>query len=140
MASVRRQINIAATARDVWAAFTTADGLQAWLATEARIDARAGGRLVLLHGKEGDEERVEERGIVHTLRPTRKIEIMWDKSSTADTAGSRIVVLIARDGDETRVGIVHSASTEVFEDEEQRTVIDEAWRSALLALRAHLEP
>ena len=138
MAAVRQQINIDSTPRTVWAAFTTAEGLTSWWVDEApRVDARKGGRIVVV--SEGDDgEPVEESGIFHEVRPTRKIEIAWDQRGKAETAGSRIVIQIARDGDETRVSIVHSGG-ELFDDAEWRGALDKEWKSALKSLRSSLE-
>lgn len=137
MASIRHQINIAAPARAVWNALTTEQGLTSWWVDAARVEPRQGGRIVL--ESEGDEgERVEERGMFHEIRPTRRIEIAWDGNSPGPTRGTRIEFAVARDGDETRLSLVHSGGG-VLEDEEAREQLDRSWRAALRALRDHLE-
>ena len=137
MPSVRQQLNIAAPPRTVWAALTTAEGLTSWWVDEARVDAREGGRIVLT--SEGDDgEPVEECGLVHTCRPTRKFEIAWDNSSPAPTKGTRVQFQVARDGDETRVSVIHSGGG-ILDDEDEWTLLDKAWKSALKALRSSLE-
>jgi len=137
MSSIRHQVNIAAAPRAVWRALTTAEGLMSWWVDEARVEARPGGRVVLT--SEGDDgEPLEERGIFHELRPTRRIEIAWDSNSPAPTRGSRVQFSIARDGDETRVSLVHSGG-EFLDDEEVRSDFDRTWRQALLGLRSVLE-
>jgi len=137
MPSIRHQVNIAAAPRAVWRALTTAEGLMSWWVDEARVEARPGGRVVLT--SEGDDgEPLEERGIFHELRPTRRIEIAWDSNSPAPTRGSRVQFSIARDGDETRVSLVHSGG-EFLDDEEVRSDFDRTWRQALLGLRSVLE-
>jgi len=137
VSSIRRQINIVATPRALWNAFTTADGWKSWYADEARIDAREGGRVTLT--SEGDDgEPIEEIGLVHTYRPTSRLEIGWDSNSPAPTKGSRLTVQIARDGDETRVAIVHSGG-DLLKDEDARAQLDKDWRQALLALRSVFE-
>lgn len=137
MPSVRQQLNIAAPPRTVWNAITTAEGLTSWWVHEARVDARKGGRIVLT--SEGDDgEPVEEVGFIHTCRPTSKFEIAWDSNSPAPTKGTRIQFQVARDGDETRVSVIHSGSG-ILDDEEQWPDLDKSWKSALKALRSHLE-
>jgi len=136
MASVRQQINIAASPRAVWRQLTTAEGLQAWWADEARVDANSGGRVVL--ESEGDDgEMCEERGIFLEHRPTRRLEIKWDSSSPAPTAGSRVRFQVARDGEETRVAVIHTGA--FLDDDEVLGRYDKEWRSALKALRGSLE-
>jgi len=138
MASVRQQINIAATQKTVWRALTTQEGLCSWWADEARVESKDGGRVVLT--SEGDDgEPVEERGMFVTFRPVRKVEIKWDMSSKAPTAGTTVTFVVARDGDETRVALTHSGSTELLEDEETRSQLDKEWKRALKALRSAME-
>lgn len=137
MPAIRRTINIAAAPREVWKFLTTADGIKSWWADDARVDAREGGRIVLT--AEGDDGKpVEERGIFHEVRPTRKIEIAWDNNSPAPTKGTRIEFQVAKDGDETQVNLVHSGGGPL-DDEEQREALDDSWRQALTALRDALE-
>ena len=47
MAAIRRHVYIANGARAVWRALTTSEGLEKWLAEDARVDGRKGGRVVL---------------------------------------------------------------------------------------------
>ena len=137
MASIRQQINIAVPSRVVWNALTTAEGWKRWWAEEARLEPRSGGRIVLT--VEGDDgEPVEERGIFHELRPTRKLEIAWDASSPAKTKGTRLQFSISRHGDETRLAMVHSGGG-ILEDEDQRAALEKEWRGAMRALRSSLE-
>ena len=137
MAAIRHQINIAVPSRVVWRALTTVEGLTSWWADEARVDPRPGGRLVVT--TEGDDgEPVEERGLFHELRPTRKIEIAWDNNSPAPTKGTRLVFQIARDGDETRLSLVHRGGG-ILDDEEARAVLEKDWHRALRSLRSALE-
>jgi uncharacterized protein YndB with AHSA1/START domain len=137
MSSIRRQINIAAGPRAVWAALTTAEGWESWYADEARVDARVGGRVVLI--SEDDEgEPMEEVGIFLTLRPTSRLEIQWDARSKAPTRGGRMSFNIARDGNETRVALVY-AGGDLLQDDEARAALEKSWRQALSGLRSYLE-
>jgi uncharacterized protein YndB with AHSA1/START domain len=137
MAAIRQQINIAAPLRAVWTSLTTADGWCAFWADEARVDGREGGRIVLV--TEGDDgSPVEERGIFHEFKPTRKLEIAWDTTSPARTKGTRLEFTVSRDKDETRLALVHSG-TGILEDEALRAELDKDWRTALKALREALE-
>ncbi|MEM6931303.1 MAG: SRPBCC domain-containing protein [Myxococcota bacterium] len=137
MASIRQQINIAAPSRAVWNILTSAEGWKRWWAEEARLEARNGGRIVLtVEGEDG--EPVEERGVFHEVRPTRKLEIAWDANSPAKTKGTRLMFSVARDGDETRVSLIHSGGG-ILDDEEARSEMEKEWKSGLKALRSSLE-
>lgn len=136
MASVRQQINIAASPRTVWNQLTTSEGLKAWWADDARVDATSGGRIVLT--TEGDDgEPLEERGTFLEARPTRKLEIKWDPGSPGPTAGSRVKFQLARDGEETRVSLIHTGG--FLDEDEVFQRFDKEWRTALKALRGSLE-
>lgn len=137
MPAIRQQINIATSPRTVWRALTTAEGLMSWWVDEARVDAREGGRIVLTSEGE-DGAPLEERGLFLTIRPTRKIEIAWDRNSPAETRATRIEFNIGKDGDDTRVSVIHSGAGPL-DDEAARAVLDKAWRSALQTLRQTLE-
>jgi uncharacterized protein YndB with AHSA1/START domain len=135
MSTIRRQVTIAATPRAVWNALTTPEGLSAWLGSDARIDPRQGGRIVLKVGR--DENRVEEAGMLHVFRPTAKLEITWDKYSPGPWKNTLTQFQVARDGTETVLNVQHIGPT--MEDEATRAAADGVWKKALLALRDGLE-
>jgi uncharacterized protein YndB with AHSA1/START domain len=137
MAAIRQQINIAAPQRTVWNALVSADGWKVWWADDARIESRQGGRIVLV-SEGADGSPVEERGIFHEMRPTRRLEIAWDANSPAPTRGTRVQFTISRDGDETRLALVHSGGG-VLDDDALRDVLDKEWREGLRTLRQALE-
>lgn len=135
MSTIRRQISIAATPRAVWNALTTPEGLSGWLGTDARVDARPGGRFVLKVPQDGDA--VEEAGLLHVFRPTAKLEITWDKHSQGPWKGTLTQFQVVRDGGETVLNVQHIGSA--LEDEALRTTLDDRWKKALLTLRDRLE-
>ena len=136
MPTIRQSINIAAGPRSVWNALTTAEGLASWWVDEARIEPRAGGRLILV--SEGDDgEPVEERGLIHAFRRTRQLEVAWDSNSAGPTAGTRVVFTIARDGGESRVSVIHRGGA--LDDEELHAEQVKLWRQSLRALQDYLE-
>ena len=137
MSSVRQQINIAAAPRAVWDKLTRADGLAEWLCDSARGDFAEGGRVALT--MEGDDgEPLEERGTLLALRPTRVVEINFDRVGKGAWAGTRLSVQLARDKDETRVAVVHAGFPE--DDAARSAAVDADWKRALKALRGCLEP
>ncbi len=135
MSTIRRQISIAASPRAVWNALTTPEGLARWLGTDARIDARQGGRFVLKVGSAGAQ--VEEAGMLHVFRPTAKLEINWDTYSAGPWKGTFTQFQVARDGTETVLNVQHLGGG--LDDAAVRTEVDGAWKKALVALRDGLE-
>ena len=132
---IRRQISIAAPPRTVWNALTTPEGLSRWLASDVRIDPRAGGRIVLK--VRGDGEPVEEAGFLHVWRPTAKLEITWDKASPGPWKSTFTQFQVALDGKETVLNVLHDGPA--FEEEVARVAADALWKRALLSLRDGLE-
>jgi uncharacterized protein YndB with AHSA1/START domain len=138
MAAIRQQINIATSLRSVWNAITTADGVASWLADEARVEPRSGGRVVFTHKVPDSDEVVEERGMFHVFRPTRDVEIAWDSAGKAPARGTRVSMQIAMDGDEVRLRIVHSGGG-ILDDDAARDELEKQWKGRLLALRKRFE-
>jgi len=136
MSAIRRHVLIACTPRAAWRALTTAEGLEKWLADEARVDGRQGGRVVL-QGTDFDGEN-DACGIVHTWRPTAKFEVSWDSVGHFEGKGGHAAFQVARDGDETRVSVVYSGG-EALDDDERRQKMVAAWKTALEALQQLLD-
>lgn len=136
MPAIRRHVFIANNPRTVWEALTKPDGIEKWLADEARLDGRKGGRVVFIN--EGDDgEPVEERGIIHVWRPTSRLEITWDNIGSFPSKGTRLSFTVARDGTETRLALVHSGA--VFDEEEPRAAMDAEWKERLEFLQSWLD-
>ncbi len=136
MGSVRQQISIAAGTRDIWRSLTTGEGLLGWWAVTARIDAHEGGLVVLrVLGATGEE--VEQRGMLHELRPVRRVEMAFEGRGEGPEAGCRVEFLVARDGDETRIALTCSGPS--LDDEAKRAASDVLWKKRLEALRDNFE-
>lgn len=135
MATIRRQISIEASPRTIWAALTTVEGLKSWLADDASVIASTAGRFSVT--LEGDDGPVVETGRFHTVRPTSKLEIHFDKVGAGAWKGTSLSFTLAREGEQTVVNVVHSGA--VFEDAVVMKDNDDTWRRALISLRDGLE-
>jgi uncharacterized protein YndB with AHSA1/START domain len=135
MATIRRQISIEASPRTIWAALTTAEGLKAWLADEASVIASTAGRFAVT--MEGDAGPYTETGRFHTVRPTSKLEIHFDKTSGGPWKGTALAFTLAREGEQTVVNVVHGGTS--FEDPAVLKEQDDTWRRALVSLRDGME-
>lgn len=135
MGTIRQQITIDASPRQVWKALTSEEDIRVWWSAEARVDARDGGRIVLGRG-EGDT-RIDERGVFHKVQPTRDIEITWEVGTTGPSRGTRLEFLVGRGDGETKVHVVaHGAG---LDDPEAKATLDAFWKEALKRLRAVFE-
>ncbi len=137
LSSIRHQVLIAAPPRQIWAALTTAEGLQSWWVDEARVDGRKGGRVVVT-SEDDDGNPVEARGLIHLWRPTSHLEFAFDTIGEFPLKGARLSFQIARDGEETRLALVHSGGA-ALEDEAQREALDKQWKRDLRALQGMLD-
>ncbi len=135
MPTVRRQISVEASPRAIWAALTTPDGLKSWLADDATVIASPAGRVSIT--VEGDEGPLTETGRFHTVRPTSKLEIHFDKFSPGPWKSTALTWTLAREGNQTVVNLVHTGDS--FDDAAVFKEVDDAWRRALVALRDGLE-
>ncbi len=135
MSTIRRQITIEASPRAIWAALTTVEGLKSWLADEATVIPSVAGRFSVT--VEGDEGPLTETGRFHTVRPTSKLELHFDKFSPGPWKGSALTFTTAREGEQTVVNLVHTSPG--FDDPALVKQVDDDWRRALLALRDGLE-
>lgn len=63
---VESRVVVDAPVADVWAAFTTARGLESWMVGEARVDLRVGGELLTRYARDG--ALGDDATIVHTLQ------------------------------------------------------------------------
>ncbi|GDX83591.1 hypothetical protein LBMAG42_54020 [Deltaproteobacteria bacterium] len=135
MSTIRRQITIEASPRTIWAALTTVEGLKSWLADDASLIPIATGRFSVT--MEGDEAPITETGRFHTIRPTSKLEIHFDKTSGGPWKGTALTFTIAREGSQTVVNILHTGSG--FDDAAVFKDVDDTWRRALIGLRDGLE-
>lgn len=134
MGTLHRNVSVAAGPRGAWNAFTTAEGLRAWLAENARIDAREGGRVTL---RPRDGGGIDELGLVHTCRPTARLELRFDSNSPGPWKGGLLGVHIGRDGARTSVRM--SFESALLDIPGAEDALGGWWDDALARLRTHLD-
>jgi len=131
----------ACSPRQAWAAVSTAEGLAGWWCDSARIEARAGGRVVLAFVEDDPEAPAEARGMLHTCRPTSHLEIAFDRAGTGPLRGHRYAFQLARDGEETRITatLTLPEPTEGEDGEAARATADKDLARSLRALQSLLD-
>lgn len=106
-------IHIDAPQSEVFALFTTESGLCSWMAKEATIDLRPGGRWRWVHDND-----VAASGEYVVVTPCERVVFTygWETGPYAEMApGSTMVeVTFVVEGDGTTVTVDHSAVPEVF--------------------------
>jgi uncharacterized protein YndB with AHSA1/START domain len=133
MATLRRRWQVDAGPRTTWQAFTTPDGLAAWLCETARVDPREGGRVVFR--PRGFD--VDESAMLHTWRPTSRLEWKVDRTSPGPWKDSLIGVHIGRDGERTSVHVTHESA--LLDVPGADAALGDWWDEALVRLGKHLD-
>lgn len=94
-ARIVREAFVPVPAEAAWDSWSSAEGLQRWLVTEARVDLRPGGRFELLFDEEKPEgERGSEGCVVLSFIPERMLSFTWNAPPELPTRGSRTWVVV----------------------------------------------
>jgi len=147
MEPLRFTIDLPAGRDPVWEAFTTADGLAAWLCLRARVEPEVGGAYELFWDPdESHPERDSTLGCtVLSIDQPRLLEFTWrgaeavaDVMNVPGAAQTQVKVELRPTLDGTRLELTHSGWGEGPGWERARTWFERAWGGALQALRARL--
>ncbi len=142
--AIDKQVEIAATLDQAWDAWTTRDGIVAFFAPDAEIDARVGG-AVSIHfdptappgSKGADDMRFM------ALQPKTMLSFDWNAPPHLPAARAQrtfVVVRFAPLGDKlTRVSLRHTGWGDGGEWDQAYTYFDRAWGSVLGNLKKRFE-
>ena len=125
-----------ATPEAVFAAWTDADSLQAWMCpgtvhmTTAALDVRVGGcfRIVMHHA----ESETVHTGIYREIRPPERLVFTWISTATRDHTTLVTVELRPHDGG-TELTLTHAG----LPDEEAASSHESGWQSIAAKLEAY---
>jgi uncharacterized protein YndB with AHSA1/START domain len=144
---------VSATAGDVFRAWTTPDGIEAFLGVKARVELRQGGPFELEFGAQMPVgERGSEGCKVLSWLPGRMFSFDWNappKLATARKQRTVVVVELEPEGPGlTRVRLTHhgfaekaaAAPAEAEEWKQVRAYFAQAWPNVLAALKKHFAP
>jgi uncharacterized protein YndB with AHSA1/START domain len=137
-------IDIDAAIEDVWAAIATADHLTRWLPTDARIDARPGGRFTISwEGGWQWDMRVD------ACDPPRRLRLIDQQARPFDIDGQPLdatapveLVLeftLASDHGRTHLRLVHSGFGHGGSWDDEVDGVGLGWQSELRGLKEYLE-
>ncbi len=110
----------AAPPANVWAAWTTPEGVQQWFGSDpngrvlkAELDVRVGGRFEVTFA-DSDGTQHTASGIYQHVEPNKELEFSWGWKSEPGVE-TRIKIRFEADGDETKMefehgGLVHASS------------------------------
>lgn len=106
---IRLTTHIAATPEKVFRALTEPAALNQWIAKDARVDARIGGRFDLGWKAEGDVEHEGAAMEILELERDRKLTISWpDWRGDTSVPTQSVTWLLEPDDGGTRVTLIHA--------------------------------
>lgn len=139
-----KEVLVNATIEQVWAAWTTREGITSFLAPEAEIDARVGGAFhvhfdpLAAPGSKG----ADDMRYMALQKPTM-LSFDWNAPPHLAQARAQRTFVVVRlkdvDGKSTRVTLHHVGWGEGGEWEQAYAYFDRAWANVLANLRQRFE-
>ncbi len=129
-----------ATPAEVFAAWTEAESLKAWMCpglthvSTAELDVRVGGHFRIVM-RRGAQETVHT-GVYHEICPPERLVFTWSSTLTRGET-TRVTVELRPQGDATELTLIH----EGLPDAEVAAQYDSGWQSIVAKLEAsfHLD-
>ncbi len=142
--AIDKEITVAASAEQVWAAWTTREGIISFFAPDARVEARAGGPFEIYinpYAEAGMKGADTMRFMA--LQPPRMLSFDWNAPpSLPEVRAQRTFVVVrlhpAGDG-QTRVTLHHTGWGEGGEWDKAYAYFDRAWGNVLGNLKKRFE-
>lgn len=142
--ALRKEVVVPATVDQVWAAWTTRDGIVSFFAPDARIEARVGGafNIYMDPGAPPGMKGADEMRYL-SLQPKRMISLDWNAPPSLPEARQQRTFVVVRfaalDDNATRVTLHHSGWGDGGEWDKAYLYFDRAWGSVLGNLKRRFE-
>jgi len=142
--SIRREVVVAASLADVWAAWTTPTGARTFFAPNAKIILRRGGPYELYFDDGPPGKRGSEGCTVITFKPRELLVFSWNAPPEIPSvrAGrkTRVEVRLSPEGEgATRVKLAHTGWLDGADWDEAFTYFERVWDVVLARLVARFE-
>jgi len=135
---VRHEAVVAAAPADVFSAWTTKEGIKAFLGVEASVDLKIGGPMELYFGPNLPEgQRGSEGCKILSYDPNRMLSFSWNAPPTAPNERAKrtwVVVTFEDLGGSTRVRLAHLGFGEGGKWAYVQQYFEKAWKNVLAAL------
>jgi len=142
--AIDKQVDVPATADEVWSAWTTREGIRSFFAPDASIDPRVGGAFQIHFdpgAPEGSRGADDMRFLA--LQPKRMLTFDWNAPPTLPEARTQrtfvIVRLVPLTERSTRVTLHHTGWGEGGDWDKAYGYFDRAWGNVLANLRRRFE-
>ena len=133
--TIEQTISIAAPAEKVYRALTESSELTRWFATEAKSDARAGGKYHLTFNFEDASRNHETQGEYRAAEVGKKVAYSWPAGHA--NVPTEVEFRLSPKGSATELTMVHSGWAATTE--ESRTEHEMGWGFFLSNLKSYLE-
>ena len=138
---IKLTIRVPATPLQVFEAWTTTAGVNAFFSPSALVEPRAGGRYEMYFVKEAPPGKQGSEGcVIVELDPPRKVAFTWNFPPNIPElrdAHTLVTVEIKPEGKETSVSVVHAGFQAGEKWQEGRAYFSKAWRIVLDRLMKH---
>ncbi|MEW6704678.1 MAG: SRPBCC domain-containing protein [Pseudomonadota bacterium] len=142
--SIDKQVDIAATLDEAWAAWTTREGITSFFAPDAKIEPRVGGAFHI-HIDPGAEPGMKGADDMRfmALQPKKMISFDWNAPPSLPEARAQRTFVVVRfepvDAARTRVSLHHTGWGEGGEWDKAYAYFDRAWGNVLGNLKKRFE-
>jgi uncharacterized protein YndB with AHSA1/START domain len=142
--AIDKQVQVPASVDEVWAAWTTREGIVGFFAPDARVEARIGGPFEIYFdplGAPGSRGADDMRFLA--LQPKRMLSFDWNAPPHLPEARAQrtfVVVRLAPQGDKlTLVSLHHTGWGDGGQWDQAYTYFDRAWGNVLANLKKRFE-
>jgi len=131
------QIDVPATLGEVWDAWTTEEGAQAFFAPKSHIDLKPGGTYEMLFNLEAEQGKQGGEGmVVLAVQPMRMLAFTWNAPPDLPSVRGQMTHVVVRmaetEAGKTRVTLRHDGWGEGNEWEKAFAYFSRVWPSVVL--------
>ena len=142
--SIDKEIVVAASLDDAWAAWTTREGIVSFFAPDAQVDPRVGGAFQIYFnplGAPGSKGADDMRFMA--LQPKKMLSFDWNAPPHLPAARAQRTFVVVRftplDGKQTRVSLHHTGWGDGDEWDKAYAYFDRAWGNVLAGMKKRFE-
>jgi uncharacterized protein YndB with AHSA1/START domain len=142
--SIDKEIVVAASLDDAWAAWTTREGITSFFAPDAQVDPRVGGAFQIYFnplGAPGSKGADDMRFMA--LQPKKMLSFDWNAPPHLPAARAQRTFVVVRfaplDGKQTRVSLHHTGWGDGDEWDKAYAYFDRAWGNVLAGMKKRFE-
>ena len=142
--SIDKEIVVAASLDDAWAAWTTREGIISFFAPDAQVDARVGGAFQIYFnplGAPGSKGADDMRFMA--LQPKKMLSFDWNAPPHLPAARAQRTFVVVRfallDAKQTRISLHHTGWGDGDEWDKAYAYFDRAWGNVLAGMKKRFE-